>query len=237
MSCEPEATYDNLPPGEQVPIIGDGGRGGWVVDPGEFTQRPTTTTTTEDPEPTTSELPIPTGSPPEGGPYCFRDHNEDGRWQSFTDDEGNDLLNILCYDIAEELPPSNTFGHAVRSPNGILASVTWADEQGGCQPKSPLPLGDYCADTFRYIIYSCDDFDREESYGGAFVDNAEYGCVRWWLGKDSLSTLIESTSLERPEQLSREEQSVVMDMLAHLEPELPRVDAGEIEDFRPSRGS
>jgi chitinase len=246
MSCPSLQPYVGLGPNEQVPILGDGGLGGIVVDPGDFTsvKPPPQTSSTPTKRPST-QLPVPTGSPPDGGPYCFRNHNEDLRWNFFTDTAGNDLLNTLC-DVADELSPSNTFGHAIRGRNGLLASVTWATSQTGCKPKAPLPLRDYCRDSFRYIVYSCDNNNRDQSYGGAYIDDDVYGCVRWWLGAElspmlrerkppTMTDAVMNTTVvveDAPKELKPAQQAKLLDLLDELEVELPRLDREKVEGFR-----
>lgn len=141
--------------------------------------------------------------------------------------------------MGDELPPSNTFGHAFQGANGLQASVTWAESQNGCQPKAPLPLRDYCRDSFRYIIYACDDRNRAESYGGAFIDNDQYGCVRWWLGADSsamprarLAMNAINTTVEESEKLKPAQQAMLVKVLDQLEPELPKLKREKVEQFR-----
>lgn len=223
ISCPAAAETVNWSPDDQVPLLGDGGYGGEVADSGDYSYSmpsptkttATTTTTTSSSKPT--DPPFPTFLPPDGTPYCFRSHNENNRYQPFTDDAGNDVINRLC-DVADSLSPDNTFGHAFQGAGGLIASVTWAKNQDGCQPKADNPLGDYCRDTFRWMISECDDFDRDASYGGAFVDNADYGCVEWYLG-------IDSENLQKRDvaagQLKSED--MLLDMVGSLEPELPRL--------------
>ncbi|RYP46402.1 hypothetical protein DL768_007369 [Monosporascus sp. mg162] len=90
--------------------------------------------TSEEPPPsttTTTELPTPT-NPPSGNFYCFREHNDGGRWGGFTDPEAVAMVEYFC--DSEPLSPSNPFGYASRdSQTGVLLSVTWADDQTGVQ--------------------------------------------------------------------------------------------------------
>ncbi|KAM5479137.1 hypothetical protein McanCB56680_005851 [Microsporum canis] len=184
-----------------------------------------TTTTNHDPDPPKTSkktnLPLPT-NPPDLTPYCFREHNQDNRWSAFMEAEATDVLDRLC-DIAESLPPSNTFGHAIRSSGGLLASVTWARDQAGCSPKADLPLHEYCAGAFRIILDECDMFNREEAYGGAFVDDSMQGCVIWWLGKEPMNSLVEGNPESRFGNLTGLEKEEFQKLLAVLEPTLPRL--------------
>lgn len=136
--------------------------------------------------------------------------------------EATDVLDRLC-DIAESLPPSNTFGHAIRSSGGLLASVTWARDQAGCSPKADLPLHEYCAGAFRIILDECDMFNREEAYGGAFVDDSMQGCVIWWLGKEPMNSLAGGNPESRFGNLTGLEKEEFQKLLAVLEPTLPRL--------------
>ncbi|KAH7317126.1 hypothetical protein B0I35DRAFT_461621 [Stachybotrys elegans] len=184
ISCPTRPPTEQLPGGDTVPRLGDGGLGGEVVDEGNYSDVPDSEpepTPTEEPEP---DLPIPTLVPGESGaPYCFRDHNEEGRWGVFTPDQADDVLIALC-GTAEELPPENTFGFAVRGPSGLVASVTWADNQEGCAPRAAMPLEDFCLDALQWIGMHCDEF-ADDSYGGAYVENWDWGCVEWFIGDDN----------------------------------------------------
>ncbi|EFQ98505.1 hypothetical protein MGYG_01532 [Nannizzia gypsea CBS 118893] len=168
-----------------------------------------------------TDLPLPT-NPPDLTPYCFREHNQNSRWSAFAEAEATDVLDTLC-GIAESLPPSNTFGHAIRSSGGLLASVTWAKDQAGCSPKGDVPLHDYCAGAFRIIIEECDMSDRQEAYGGAFVDNSMQGCVIWWLGKEPRDFQAQAQPGSGFDILAGLEKEEFQTMLVALEPKLPKL--------------
>ncbi|RYO88204.1 hypothetical protein DL764_008763 [Monosporascus ibericus] len=179
-------------------------------------------TSEEPPPPTTStsEIPIPT-NPPAGNFYCFREHNDDGRWGGFTDPEAVAIVEHFCSN--EPLSPSNTFGYASRdSQTGVLVSVTWADDQTGCKAKSEMPMGEWCIDTISIMLLSCDLQLGEPYYGGAFVDNADYGCVRWWMGADTLAALAPVPD-QGPQPLPPSEQEAHLEQVSELEPQLPRI--------------
>lgn len=139
-----------------------------------------------DPDPTDSDPPYPT-TPPDPKPYCFRDHNADGRYKAFTFDDFADMVDTICYQPSvDELSPDNTLGFVWGDPGSLQISVIWAENQSGCKPKSPQPMGDYCKQTFIDFGYTCDlDFDQDEWYGGGFVDNYEHGCVVWAIMHDT----------------------------------------------------
>ncbi|RYO82678.1 hypothetical protein DL766_008243 [Monosporascus sp. MC13-8B] len=182
--------------------------------------------TSEKPPPSTTtatELPIPT-IPPPGNFYCFREHNDDGRWGGFTDPEAVAMVEYFC--DSEPLSPSNTFGHASRdSRTGVLLSVTWADDQTGCKAKSEVPMGEWCIDTISIMLLSCDLPLGEPYCGGAFVDNADYGCVRWWMGADTLVPFPQVPD-QGPQPLPPSEQEAHLGQVSELEPQLPRIARG-----------
>ncbi|RYP69856.1 hypothetical protein DL771_005867 [Monosporascus sp. 5C6A] len=179
--------------------------------------------TSEKPPPSTTtatEIPIPT-IPPPGNFYCFREHNDDGRWGGFTDPEAVAMVEYFCN--SEPLSPSNTFGYASRdSRTGVLLSVTWADDQTGCKAKSEMPMGEWCIDTISIMLLACDLQLGEPYYGGAFVDNADYGCVRWWMGADTSAQLVQVPD-QGPQSLPPPDKEAHLQQVSELEPELPRI--------------
>ncbi len=226
MSCPTQEPYPSFDRDEPVPRIGEGEFGGVLVSTGVFsTMEPSPTsepTTTSEPD----EPPLPTFAPGEGNPYCFRDHNEDGLYRPIPDEVGIDSIERLC-GVADALNPTNTFGHALRGPDDLLVAVTWANSQDGCPPQQDVPLRDWCVDTFKTLILACDNPD--DAYGGAFVEkNDGYGCVEWWLGTSALSSStkrIKAREGEEPwhEVTDGQELAEVAEMLARVEPTLPRL--------------
>ncbi|EFE38231.1 hypothetical protein TRV_07102 [Trichophyton verrucosum HKI 0517] len=196
------------------------------------TPTPTKATATMDEPPRTPENPSQTSRKPQdpplptepsGGYYCFRDHNENKRWNSFGKEEASKLVVDLC-SIADLLPTSNTFGYALRGNNGLVASVTWAQDQTGCSLKFDLPLNTYCAYMFKAMLDACGDLNSDKAYGGAFVDKSKYGCVTWWLGADSTASQDRLLTLGQQSRiLTQPEKEAHREMLATLEPELPRL--------------
>ncbi|KAK6063962.1 killer toxin subunits alpha beta [Seiridium cupressi] len=121
-------------------------------------------------------------------PYCFRDHNADSRWDSFNQSQASTLLEKLC-NVGDVLPASNEFGYVYKDDSGLVASVTWADDQTGCEAKSDVPIASgWCKYSFDWIASECDDGGGGADYGGAFIETASYGCVQWWIAEDSTST-------------------------------------------------
>ena len=208
LSCLATMPVPELPGDANVPLLGDGGDA-----------------TKPDPPPVTTPetgLPIPT-TPPSDRPYCFREHNGDGRWNFFSQDEANSIIASVC-NSADELPPSNTFGYVSRDPKGLVASVTWAKNQDGCAPKAPVPIrrDNWCRDTFRELLFTCNPAPGNEVYGGAFVEsNINYGCVRWWIGADSTQPL--QAMARGSQELTGSDLQTHLDNLDAMEPELPRL--------------
>ncbi|TGJ81725.1 hypothetical protein E0Z10_g7044 [Xylaria hypoxylon] len=132
--------------------------------------------------------PLPTGPlDPDHLPYCFRDHNDSGRWEMFTSDEAEEVADTMCYS-KDALEPDDVRGLVFRGPGYMIQSVTWAQDQGGCSPKANVPLDDWCYGTIEAILISC-DFEREgeagRAFGGGVVEDSEdYGCVTWYVGAD-----------------------------------------------------
>lgn len=156
------------------------------------TSRTTTTTTTTVSRPTdTAAPPLPTGPlDPDHPPYCFRDHNASGRWESFTGDEAEDVAETMCYS-KDVLTPDDVRGLVFRGPGYMIQSVTWATDQSGCSPKADVPIGDddWCYGTIEGILIYCDfepEGDTDRVFGGGVVEDSEdYGCVTWYVGADS----------------------------------------------------
>jgi len=174
---------------------------------------------TSDPDPI-NDPPLPT-TPPSRSPYCFRDHNSNERWTPFSENEAFDLINRICV-VSDNLSPSNTFGYAFRGKTGLLASITWAENQSGCSPKAAMPLHEFCEETFLMLLDKCDPSSRVPMYGGAFVDNIDYGCVTWWLGLDSTARLRQEVQ-NSVEIIEPSEQAALLGKLAKIELELPRL--------------
>jgi hypothetical protein len=151
-------------------------------------EEPTTTT-----KPSDTALPLPTwvtgpDEPPTPlNPYCFKDRNS--YWHSFSADAGRAAVNSLC-NTGNVLPPSNTFGFAVKGDDDLLVTVTWAKNQDGCLEKQDVPLRDFCFEQFfNGIIAGCDGVNDGPYFGGAFIENMKggigSGCVQWYIGTDS----------------------------------------------------
>lgn len=68
MSCPTLPPYVGFDADSEVPLLGDGGLGGIVIDPGDFTSMPPPTSTEEA---ATTELPIPTGNSTRRRPLLF----------------------------------------------------------------------------------------------------------------------------------------------------------------------
>ncbi|KAJ0426708.1 hypothetical protein BJY00DRAFT_1086 [Aspergillus carlsbadensis] len=182
----PAPTDISEDPGEGINVVETSGGGGYTMPP--------IPTEVDDPEPTTTTTSTTTSNPnpalptvpPAETPYCFRDHNSDGRYVSFTFDEVNAMIDTICYDISEELSPDNQLGYVLGDPRSLQVYLIWADDQSGCQPRSTMPMGDYCWDTFRQTLLACESlFEPDDWYGAAFIDNSDYGCVEWSAVHDS----------------------------------------------------
>ncbi|KAL4948019.1 hypothetical protein BDW69DRAFT_177252 [Aspergillus filifer] len=159
---------------------------------GKSTENSTPTVSDSNPndEPTDSENPTYPTLTPEGGwhPLCYRDMNDDNRYQNFNLDDSGDTVKKLCYDIADSLTPDAPL-HAVTGPNGLSAWVAWADNQDGCVTKTDYELGDWYYDSFWSLLVTCDGIDESTTdyYGGGFVHNLKQGCVEVGIGSDSKS--------------------------------------------------
>jgi hypothetical protein len=173
---------------------------GWLGNP-----TTTTTTSESDPDPTDDPEPIPVPTFPAEPPLCFRDWPEEDRFIPFGGDYAFDMVESLCT-ITDYLLPSIP-RHGIASGN-FRVSVSWAEDQSGCQPRIDQPLEDYCRVTFRDLLTECDFFEDEENlrYGGTVIDNLEYGCVQWYIGEDSYINLKREDRLTvniSPEELKR----------------------------------
>lgn len=168
-----------------------------LSDMGDFDQKPTPTND-PDPDPTTDPDPTyPTLLPGvSGAPYCFRDHNDKGRWDSFTAEEADAVSSQLCAS-AEELSPQNSFGYVTRSMSGLRASILWAENQRDCSFKKAMPIADICIAALVWIGKECDDLDPETIYGGGFIEDQGYGCVEWFIGLDTTED-VKLLSIEAP---------------------------------------
>ncbi len=156
--------------------------------PSEPPTRPTSTTTSDNPDnPEPTGTPFPTLTPETGfHPLCFRDINDDNRYESFDLGISEEIVDNLCFSIADHLSPDVPI-HAVVMADGLRAYIQWADDQTNCAPKADTPLGDFCKDTFWYLLETCDVFADGGVYGGGFVDNLDDGCTEWVIVNDSLA--------------------------------------------------
>ncbi|RYO79963.1 hypothetical protein DL766_010133 [Monosporascus sp. MC13-8B] len=192
----------------------------------------TTTSTTTTSRPTTTkntDIPLPTG-PDTPKPYCFREYNDDGRWLSFDGSEAEVVVEHLC--ASPPLTSSNTFGYVSRSEStGLLASVKWSEDQSGCKSKGEVPMGDWCIDSFAQMLLACDGSDLNKAYGAAIVDRYDYGCVTWWISKESSGLMtVDSTSGQRNGthtgivvQLNGASRDAIEAEIASLEPDFPHI--------------
>ncbi|RYP46403.1 hypothetical protein DL768_007370 [Monosporascus sp. mg162] len=72
------------------------------------------------------------------------------------------------------------------------------------------------------MLLACDLPLGEPYYGGAFVDKADYGCVRWWMGADTSAPLAQVPD-QGPQPLPPPEQEAHLQQVSELEPQLPRI--------------
>lgn len=234
ISCGTGVAYPSFSDDDDVPGIGDGGWGGYVQDPGQFTTMPPKPTTSDTPPSTSTQSGdtdplLPTFAPGDGDPYCFRDHNANGQYHKFGEDAGDTTIDQTCNN-GDVLPPDNTFGFASVGDDNLLVAVTWAKDQSGCPAKKDVPMRDWCTDTYRTIILTCDGGVVTDTYGGAFVEsNTNYGCVEWWIGTSS-SAAAAVKALAVDEGIngttvvsSPAQQKVIKEYLDKMASELPRM--------------
>ncbi len=96
------------------------------------------------------------------------------------------LLENLCSN--KPLSPDNTLGYVSRNDgSGLVGYIRWAADQKRCKKRDTnVGLGDYCQDSMHFIGDSChDDKAPDQAYGGAYVEDMEFGCIEWFLGVDS----------------------------------------------------
>ncbi|RYP20218.1 hypothetical protein DL765_002892 [Monosporascus sp. GIB2] len=128
-----------------------------LEEPSSLDGLPDFESASEEPPPsttTTTELPVPT-IPPPGNFYRFREHSDDGRWERLHGPGGG----------------------GDGGPDRGSAFRDLGRRSDGCKAKSEVPMGEWCIDTICIMLLSCDLPLGEPYYGGAFVDNADYGCA------------------------------------------------------------
>lgn len=155
-------------------------------------------TTTEEPgNPDPTDPALPTMTPgTEKGPYCFRDHNSDDRYDDFDADAAEAIMKTVCAN--KDLNSGNALGYVSKNEDsGLVGMVSWAKIQDGCPDKSNVELGDNCLDALQYIGMQCGDFDDpDDSYGGAFIEKVDEGCVEWFIGIDTAHKALEANGVD-----------------------------------------
>lgn len=155
--CPAYASTELPDPDAQVPIVGVDEEAGfeWQSGPWKPPTEPTTTEDPGEPEPTGPALPTLTPGTDEG-PYCFREHNSDDRYNDFDADTAETIMKNVCAN--EGLKPDNTLGYVSKDEgSGLIGMVSWAEDQDGCPDKSDVEMGDNCLDALRYIGMQCGD--------------------------------------------------------------------------------
>lgn len=180
-----------------MPIVGEDEEAGFLWQSGPYkppSPDPTTTEEPEDPDPTDPALPTLTPGT-DKIPYCFREHNDDDRYDDFDADAAEAIIKNVCAN--KDLDPGNTLGYVSKNEgSGLVGMVSWAEDQDGCPDKSDVELGDNCLDALRYIGMQCGDFDDpDKSYGGAFIENVDEGCVEWFIGIDSVDKALRANGV------------------------------------------
>jgi hypothetical protein len=202
------------------------GGSGWGTTKPTETPKPSNTggqppnTSTKPPSPD----PWPTGKPNDGSvhPYCFRDEINSGKYKDWSPEEADQLIGLAC-NLMDTMDPSRG-GNIAGGQNGLIAGVSWAKSQSGCPARKAMPLGKSCMNRLNSIMLWCDDGAIDDKYmGGAITDITEYGCVTWYIGTEQTNRM-RLLSIEEPKMLEGEALQEFLDMVAQLEPQLPRSD-------------
>ncbi|UKZ96895.1 uncharacterized protein TrAFT101_011669 [Trichoderma asperellum] len=166
-----------------VAAIGEGGAGGWVVEPGDFGSM-------TDDGPTSGHTGVQTCPPPQAtvpspptitnlgdDKKCVKCDAEQLNEKMFKRADAEKAFSSVC-------DGTRTFGAA----GGIATIIPVSKDlslnidvnrvqSSGCKDVKPFVLGDYCTKALE-AVFTCDDNDKG-SYGAVFVHNGDYGCVLW----------------------------------------------------------
>ncbi|KFY05268.1 hypothetical protein O988_00131 [Pseudogymnoascus sp. VKM F-3808] len=227
--CSPQPTGD--PPGFRDPK--DPNSQGATATPTTIGPGTSTTTTPPTSPPPDTGPPLPTLPPGDADFYCFRDHIDEGNYQTIGVDVGKAAISDVCDQEDVLLPSTPLF--AVRGPGSLLVSVSWAKDQTGCPTKQNVPLGTWCTETYRAIIIKCDQESITDTYGGAFIEeNSDYGCVTWWIGSDystsMASTFAAGGTSHGVVVTDLREQQAIQAMIDDVEPHLSRIVRGSSKE-------
>lgn len=122
----------------------------------------------------------PTNPPRDEGLYCYRDHNEDGKWKAFKDTDAHGAYMPICNSDIQLMPDG--WG-MIGGENGMFVSLKWADDQSGCKSKKAFMISDHenCHEQMGTIGVQCDSVGEAENkaYGGLYRHNGENGCVEY----------------------------------------------------------
>jgi hypothetical protein len=132
--------------------------------------------------PTTNHRPYPTMSS-DTRPHCFREHNGNSHFLSFDTHEWQSALDNLCG--YSTLHPDDGLRIYV-SPKGLVAWVSYAQDQSGCSEKSPFPFSKSCTDWMTNLVQTCDGPMPEMGhygYGGGFIQSGPSGCIEYYIAK------------------------------------------------------
>ncbi|KAI0123327.1 hypothetical protein BJ170DRAFT_105283 [Xylariales sp. AK1849] len=131
---------------------------------------------TKVPQPTAQ----PTDTPKDPGMFCYREHNEDGKYKPFTITDAQGLYFSTCNSGLDLI--TNGLGF-IGGPTdeGLYFSIKWSDNQEGCKGKKAFALADNCHEPMGEIGRQCDlpAGDESKNYGGLYRQNGEYGCVEF----------------------------------------------------------
>lgn len=103
---------------------------------------------------------------------------------SFSRDQEKAAIDAFCDDSVIEAGNNTwkSWNTSLSDGATLILSAGFSNDTEGCQPEKDLHLGDYCREGFARIR-SCDYGKTEdETYGGRYCDNGEYGCVYFSLG-------------------------------------------------------
>jgi hypothetical protein len=111
----------------------------------------------------------------------------DGAWNvfpSFSRDEEKAAIDAFCDDTVIEAgnKTRKSWNTSLSDGAQLILSAGFSNDTEECQPEKDLELGDYYREGFARIT-SCGWVKTEdETYGGRYCDNGEYGCVYFSLG-------------------------------------------------------
>lgn len=169
-------------------------------------------------------------APTEPAVLCFRNDDQIAKYDGFSQNAANVILAGICEQSGSVFPPDAP-AIVQGDETGLRGSLSWAQDQTGCNPKSEAPLHDRCLESFLNLGEACDTRFREPFYGGATILDGPWGCLTIYLGdlKDSIQSIQggENNDTVTHGNLTGPALATHLAMLEQLEPDLPHANPSE----------